>query len=215
MSQPTEWDRRYAATARLFPIEPDTALVEFAAPLVPGRAVDLGAGEGRNSLWLARHGWEVVAVDTSSVALDRLRTSASEEGLNVSTVQADISDFLGRGERFDLAVLAYIHPAVSERAALLAAAARAVAPAGHLFLIGHHLDSLGQAGPPDPERLYTEARLSDAFPRLDVIRMERREHRRGAHVEQHERPANSQGELLVDIVVWASAAEKPTAAPTP
>lgn len=67
----------------MFRAEPDESLVELVSPLPPGRAVDLGAGEGRNSLWLAREGWDVVAVDASEVALDRLSRAAAVEGVEV------------------------------------------------------------------------------------------------------------------------------------
>ncbi|MDE3073856.1 MAG: class I SAM-dependent methyltransferase [Chloroflexota bacterium] len=203
MAELTDWDRRYAARSRLFHREPDAALVELATPLPPGRAVDLGAGEGRNSLWLAGRGWAVVAVDSSEVALSRTREAAAARGLSVQTVQEDAAAFLGRGERFHLVVVANMHPTAKDRAALLAAAAAAVAPGGHLFLIGHHLDSFGQAGPPDPERLYTAERLRDAFPGLIVEKLERRERPGGTGGERLVEDASSA--TLVDMVVWASA----------
>ena len=86
---PHDWDARYAASGRLFSSEPDEALVELAGTLPPGRALDLGAGEGRNSLWLARKGWQVTAVDLSGVALARLRAQAATEHVAVDAVGAD------------------------------------------------------------------------------------------------------------------------------
>lgn len=186
------WDRRYAATERLHTRAPDVSLVEFIQGLTPGSAVDLGSGEGRNGLWLARQGWQVTAVDHSEVALGRLAADAQAEGLSVRSIQADIADFLTRGERFDLVVLANIHAAADQRPRLLAAIAGAVAPGGHVYLIGHHLDSFGIAGPPDPERLYTVERVAGAFPGLDVLLQERRE-----------RPREGESVPLVDFVVWA------------
>ncbi len=193
MGRGQDWDRRYESTPRLFSTEPDDALLELAGGLTPGRALDLGAGEGRNSLWLARRGWQVTAVDLSTVALDRLAAEAAAEGLAIKTELADISDYLARGERFDLVVVANIHPAPEERGRLLAAAADAVASGGHLFVVGHHLDSLGRAGPPFAERLYTEDRLEAAFPGLEVLRIERRE-----------RPGGDVTTPLVDVVAWAT-----------
>ena len=159
------WDKRYAASERLFTAEPDGTLAELARDLPSGRALDLGAGEGRNSIWLAQRAWEVTAVDMSGVALGRLAARAAQEGIVVTTVVADMNEYIAGAERFDLVVLANLHPAEEERAGLLAAAAAAVAPGGHLFLVGHHVDSLGKAGPPDPRRLYTEDVLPGRLPR--------------------------------------------------
>jgi SAM-dependent methyltransferase len=197
MAHEEGWDERYAAVGRLLSSDPDTAMVELVTPLPAGRALDLGAGEGRNSLWLARQGWEVTAVDASSVALDRVRASAAAEGLSVSPVQADIGDFLRRGESFDLVVIANIHPSPEERAVLLRSAVGAVRPGGHLFLVGHHLDSLGQTGPPDPTRLYTEEALDGALPGLRTVLLERRERVCGGDT----------GQAVVDVVLWAAALE--------
>ena len=182
---------------RRFSIHPDTAMVELVTPLPPGQALDLGAGEGRNSLWLARHGWTVTAVDGSSVALDRMRAAADAEGLSVSPVQADLGDFLRRGDTFDLVVIANIHRSPEERVVLLRAAVGAVRPGGHLFLVGHHVDSLGRVGPLDAARLYTEEALGGALPGLRTLLLERRERTLGGDT----------GEPVVDVVLWAAAPE--------
>ena len=187
------WDKRYAASERLFSGEPDGTLAELAGDLPPGRALDLGAGEGRNSVWLAQRAWEVTAVDMSGVALERLAAQAAQAELPVTTVVADMNEYIAGAEQYDLVVLANLHPAEEERAGLLAAAAAAVAPGGHLFLVGHHVESLGKAGPPDPRRLYTEDSLRDAFPGLELLRLERRE---GVHGDT--------GQPAVDVVVWAA-----------
>ncbi len=173
-----EWDRRYSSRDRLFRAEPDETLVEVLSPQHPGRAVDFGAGEGRNSLWLASHGWEVTAVDFSRQALDRLGRQAGELGLDVTTVAADLVGYMAaarsRGETFDLVVLAYVHPEAAARAGLLAGAAALVAPGGHLFVVGHHRFVRGVAGPFDPSRLYGEHDLRQAARGLEVLRLERR-----------------------------------------
>jgi len=122
-----EWDRRYASAPQVFRAAPDESLVELVSPLPTGTAIDLGAGEGRNSLWLARKGWNVVAVDASRVALNRLSDAAEAEGLSIKIVADDLISYVANvqvaGKTIDLVVLAYIHPDPSGRPELLTAAA--------------------------------------------------------------------------------------------
>lgn len=185
------WDRRYAENP--WPSAPDPALTELVGPLAPGRALDLGCGPGRNAIWLARQGWDVTGVDASAVGLAQAEARATEAGVALTLVNADLLAYEPRVAQFDLAVVANIHLAPSEREPFFAAAGSALAPGGHLFVVGHHLGSLGRAGPPDPERLYTEERLAGLFPALQVDRLERYERRH----EQGEPP-------LADVIVWAS-----------
>lgn len=190
-----EWDRRYESAPRVFRAEPDETLAELAGPLVPGRAVDLGGGEGRNSLWLASRGWDVVAVDLSSVALERLVGFAAAEGLSVETVQGDLVAYVDSAGTdspgFDLAVLAYVHPGPEERTAILEASARSLATGGHLFVVGHHVASFGVVGPPDVSRLYREEDVSAVLGGLEILRLEQR------------RGASDVHEPGTDLVVWA------------
>ena len=200
-----EWDRRYQSAARVFRAEPDETLAQLAGPLVPGRAVDLGGGEGRNSLWLASRGWDVVAVDLSSVALERLRGYAAAEGLSVETVRGDLAAYVNSAGRespgFDLAVLAYVHPGADERTAILEASARSLAPGGYLFVVGHHVASFGVVGPPDESRLYREEDVSAALGGLEILRLEQR------------RGASDVHEPGTDLVVWARRRPADTARP--
>ena len=189
-----EWDRRYASVPQVWRPEPDESLAELVSPLPPARAIDLGAGEGRNSLWLARQGWDVTAVDVSQVALDRLSRAASAEGLSIETVADDLFSFLAAARAdsrtFDLVVVAYLHPDPVQRAELLAAAAGAVSAGGHLFVVAHDRASLGVTGPPDPERLYTDDDLR-ALPGVEVVRLAQR------------RGKSDVSEPGIDIVLWA------------
>lgn len=73
----TEWDRRYAEQELVWSAGPNQFLVEEAAGLAPGRALDVAAGEGRNAVWLAERGWRVTAVDFSTVGIDKGRRIAA------------------------------------------------------------------------------------------------------------------------------------------
>ncbi len=175
MTTPGEiWDLRFAE--RQWPADPDAYLLELADPLPAGRGLDLGAGPGRNSLWLAARGWDMTLVDASRVGLDQAEAAARILGAAITTVQADVSSWQIEGSAFDLVIVANLHPGPDAMAALLARSARALCPGGHLYVVGHHLDNLGRHGPSDPDRLLTVERLRAALPsNLDVEVLEKRE----------------------------------------
>ncbi len=158
---------------RLWIQDPDPQLVSTVTPLPPGSALDLGCGEGRNALWLAEAGWKVTAVDFSSVALARLSRAAAERGVEIEVEEADLFEFVGSRRTFDLVILANIHPPAEIRRQLYAELPKLVNPGGHLFLIGHHIDAFGHSGPPDQERLLTEAEVASSFSTYPIVRLER------------------------------------------
>lgn len=173
MEDPSRWDERYRAETRLWIQDPDPALIQLVDTMTPGRALDLACGEGRNAIALAKRGFEVTAVDFSAVALERLATASGQLGLQIACVQADLRDFLVDPPTAELVVLANFHPPRADRMAIYARLGAAVAPNGTLLVIGHHLDSLGIAGPPDPDRLLTEAEIEEGFVGWRLRRLER------------------------------------------
>ena len=95
-----EWDRRYAGAELVWTAEPNRFVVDELADLPPGRALDLGAGEGRNSVWLAARGWQVTAVDFSAVGLDKGRRLAGARGVAVDWVCADVLGYQPEAQSF-------------------------------------------------------------------------------------------------------------------
>ena len=187
------WDERYASHE--WPTDPDPSLVALAGDLTPGSAVDLGAGPGRNAIWLASRGWRVRCVDRSRVGLEQASARAAALGVTLETEEADLTDWESPTRRFDLAVLANIHLPAAPLASLVRRAAAALRSGGHLYLVGHHRDSHGRAGPPDPDLLFTETgirQLLEGLPELDRV-----------EVWRVERPGD-EGSPLADVVAWAS-----------
>jgi len=167
------WDRRFAENP--WPTDPDPLLVELATPLEPGRGIDVGAGPGRNSLWLASRGWQMTLLDASQVALDQATAQADERRVTIETVHEDAVGWRPQPGRYDLVVVANLHPGTEALGGVLDAASDALADGGHLFVVGHDLESLGRHGPPDPDRLLSIERLSAAMPaQLSVLQLERR-----------------------------------------
>lgn len=166
------WNDRYLASEHLWIQDPDPTLVEATAKLNPATALDIGAGEGRNSIHLARNHWSVTSVDLSSVALGRLEQNAERLGLKIDTFCGSLAEFSKSAGQFDLIVIANIHPSLSERKELYALAKNLMAEGGTLFLIGHHKNSFGIAGPPDPDRLLGESEVTEAFSDMEIERLE-------------------------------------------
>jgi SAM-dependent methyltransferase len=166
-----EWDARYAATDLLWSAGPNTFVARELASLAPGRAIDLGAGEGRNAIWLAGRGWSVTAVDFSAVALERGAALAAKAGVTVDWVQADLSGYTPPPGVSDLVLIAYLQFAAQDLRHVLAGAARALAPGGTLFMIGHDRDNIehGYGGPQDPARLYSVSEITAALDGLRIV----------------------------------------------
>ena len=76
-----EWNARYAEKERIWSGNPNALLVREASGLEPGRALDLGCGEGADVIWFAHHGWRVVGADISDIALARAAEHAVSEGV--------------------------------------------------------------------------------------------------------------------------------------
>ncbi len=156
------WDERHAAREPIESPEPDPSLARLAGELTPGRALDLAAGDGRNAIWLAAHGWEVTAVDFSTVALERARASATAAGVAVTWVLADLLEWRPEPRSFDLVALMFLHLPRDERRPVYAVAAEAVAPGGRILVVGHDRSNLteGVGGPQDPAVLFTPAEIA-------------------------------------------------------
>jgi SAM-dependent methyltransferase len=173
-----QWDERYSGTEFEWTTRPNQFVAAELADLPPGRALDLAAGEGRNTVWLAERGWRVTAVDFSRVGLEKGRKLSAARGVDESRVDwivADLRDFQPEHGAFDLVLIAYVQVSPDLRAKVLADAAAALAPGGTLFVVGHDVTNLteGVGGPQDPEVLYTPEAVSGELPGLRVVRAER------------------------------------------
>jgi SAM-dependent methyltransferase len=133
------WEQRYRGSAALWSGRANPTLVTEASELPPGRALDVGCGEGGDVLWLAGQGWQVTGLDWSQVALDRAAEHAAAAGLGdrVEWVQGDVDSWQPPGGAYDLVSAHFLHPTAAQRAPLLARLAAAVAPGGTLLWVGH------------------------------------------------------------------------------
>ncbi len=160
------WDERYANNP--WPTEPNESLVELAQSLSPKKAIDFGCGTGRNSIYLASLGWDVTGVDGSVVGLEIAQQKAKENNLKLTTIHADLTDFVPKENYYDLAVMSYIHFDKQTLKGVVTKTVSSLAAGGYLYIVGHHVSDLGKTGPPSPELLY-ELKDLDKVDKINVI----------------------------------------------
>jgi len=170
-----DWDARYAATELVWSAAPNRFVEAETAALPPGRALDLAAGEGRNAIWLAEHGWTATAVDFSRVALEKASNLAAARGVTIEVLEADVTTYVPEPGAFDLVVVAYLQTPAADRTAWLGYATAALAPGGTLLIVGHDRTNLehGYGGPQDAAVLATPEELAVALDGLHVEKAER------------------------------------------
>ncbi|MDQ4131752.1 MAG: methyltransferase domain-containing protein, partial [Actinomycetota bacterium] len=161
-----DWDHRYGG-GQMWSGKPNGTLVNEISGLAPGRALDVGAGEGGDALWLAEHGWCVTASDISHRALDRLDAEADRRGLRVECHHAD-ANALGafEPEAFDLVSAQYASIPRTPDGRGVRNLRNAVAPGGTLLVVSHDfepmrapMDTSAHSRPFDP----------DAYVRVDDV----------------------------------------------
>jgi SAM-dependent methyltransferase len=134
------WERRYAESQQVWSGRVNSVLAELVAGFSPGRALDLGCGEGGDSVWLAQQGWEVTAVDISTVAIARGQAAATQARIapeRLHWVAADLTDWTPSSD-YELVSASFLQsPVALDRSRILRAAASRVVRGGHLLIVSH------------------------------------------------------------------------------
>ena len=163
------WDERYSSADRIWSGNPNPQLVMHVANLTPGAALDLGCGEGADAVWLAARGWQVTAVDVSTVALERAAREAATVGQEVADritwQQADALSWAPPAGFFDLVSAQYVHPPIGLRDEVTRRLAAAVQPGGMLLIVGHHPSDTETIGRPKhlSELMFTPEQIAAAL----------------------------------------------------
>lgn len=133
------WQERYAGVESVWSGKPNPQLVTEAGKLPPGTALDVGCGEGGDVIWLAQHGWRVTGADFSANGLTRAAQHAEQAGVADRTEwwQVDARDFDAAGRLFDLVTTHFLHLPDGRMVQAVGRLATAVAPGGHLLVVGH------------------------------------------------------------------------------
>lgn len=165
------WDERYAAEGLVYGEHPNDFLVEMSArfPQV-GTALDIGAGEGRNALFLASRGLDVLAVDQSRVGMEKAERLARERGLKLRTRAVDLQDFEAEAGSLDVVSSIFVHLPGPLRAAVHARVAAWLKPGGVFVLEAYAPEQLTRdtGGPKDPARLASLSTILSEIGGLEI-----------------------------------------------
>ena len=167
MFEPGSWDERYSGSEAIWSGKANPQLVTIASTLSPGTALDVGCGEGGDVIWLAQQGWQVTGADFSRNGLDRAAQHVAAAGVadRVDWWQVDARTFEAQGRSFDLVTTHYLHPPDGGMVAVAGRLAAAVAPGGHLLIVGHAISPMFEhLSQSHRNAMFTATDLVDALP---------------------------------------------------
>lgn len=167
LSEYQRWEDRYAVPEYIFGREPNYFLASC-KPLLPksGKALAVADGEGRNGIWLAEQGLDVVSLDFSPSAQKKAEALARERDVRIAFLRADVHSWNYPDAAFDVVVEIFTQFSTpAERAKKWAGMRKTLKPGGLLIIQGYTPKQLqyGTGGPKQVEQLYTRAMLEEAF----------------------------------------------------
>ena len=177
MSELERWETRFSAPGYAFGKEPN-AFLKAQAPLLRGRktALTVADGEGRNGVWLAEQGLDVLAIDFSPAGLEKSRALAAERGVALRHEVTDVTTWHWPVAAFDVVVAIFIFVEPHQRPAFFANLKNALKPGGLLLMQGYRPKQIEYrtGGPSDPARMYTRAIFEEGFG--DMAKLDIHEH---------------------------------------
>jgi SAM-dependent methyltransferase len=166
------WNERYSGDELAYGAAPNEFLSSMAGRLpTSGDALDIGAGEGRNALFLASRGLNVLAVDQSDAGMQKAQRLAGERGLALRTQVMDLQEFDAERNSFDVISSIFVHLPRALRAAVHKRARAWLKPGGVFLLEAYAPDQIERStgGPKDPSLL---ASLDVILGELDGLEIE-------------------------------------------
>jgi SAM-dependent methyltransferase len=165
------WDERYGKPGFAYGTAANTFLTSVAGRIPVGRVLSLGEGEGRNAVYLATCGHDVVAVDGSRVGLAKAERLAEERGVTLTTVVSDLADFAIESEHWDGIISIFCHVPQTLRARLHASVVRGLKPGGVFILEAYTPAQLEYrtGGPPTAELMMSLSELRNELDGLELV----------------------------------------------
>lgn len=172
MGDTSKWDQRYSEPGYAYGTDPNDFLAASLQHLPAGGSVlSLAEGEGRNSVFLARNGFQVTAVDSSPVAITKTRALAEQHGVYVNTVEADLAEFTFVPDRYDAVISIFCHLLPPLRQTVHSLTVGSLKENGIFLLEGYTPQQLqhGTGGPPTKELLMNLDTLQKELSGLEII----------------------------------------------
>ncbi len=168
------WEQRYAEPGHAYGTLPNVYLTTQRELFQPGqRVLVIGDGEGRNGVWLAEQGLDVVSVDYSATGLRKAATLARDRNVTLTTHCVDLTTWDWPENEFDYVVIIYVHFPPDVRARMHQAALQALKPGGQIILEAFTFEQLDydSGGPPVREMLYDAEMLAQDFNQGEVLEL--------------------------------------------
>jgi cyclopropane fatty-acyl-phospholipid synthase-like methyltransferase len=176
MSEFERWEKRFSVPDYIFGTEPN-AFLKANADLLPksGTALAVADGEGRNGVWLAERGLDVLSIDWSPAAQAKAEALAKRRGVALRTLLVNVVDWPWPEAAYDVVVAIFVQfVSPPERRRMFAGMRQALKPGGLLLIEGYRPEQLNYktGGPSQVENLYTRALLEAEFAGLSERRID-------------------------------------------
>ncbi|PKV75167.1 class I SAM-dependent methyltransferase [Pontibacter ramchanderi] len=171
------WNERYGQQEMAYGLEPNDFLREQLHVLKPGRLLLPAEGEGRNAVFAAKQGWDVLAFDYSEAGQVKALALAAQQSVSIDYRLADAGSFTLEPESVDAVALVYAHLPAPVRLGLHSKVQKWLKPGGVVILEAFHPKQLGytSGGPKDKTMLYTADLLEQDFAGMEIKVLEEQE----------------------------------------
>lgn len=152
------WNSRYSEKEFAYGTKPNEFFKEQIDKIIPGRAIFLGEGEGRNAVYAAKLGWQVDAVDFSSSAKDKTLKLAKENNVKINYAVSDLNDYDFKENDYDLIVMIFLHLPLELRTSIFSKSILSLKQNGRLLIEVFSKEQINNisGGPRSIDLLYSE-----------------------------------------------------------
>jgi len=161
--QTDRWNKVFASSEASFNRQPNAFLMKSVQGRTPGTALEIGMGQGRNTIAMARLGWDVTGIDISDEGIRQALAEAKTQNLTIHAILADADKFDYGIARFDLVYATFEHQIITNNADKIVAALK---PGGLVIVEGFGEDFSKEIGRPLGHRVNE---LTRAFDKLRIL----------------------------------------------